>query len=201
MKPSYLISLIGLFALISCEKPNADDPDITKLYGNYELSNINWHGTSVDLNNDGTGYWNLLYEFQNKLGYYEPDYTAVVQPGIVYSHTEPYSNYSTSFNVTIPYPHYTMVDGKWKCLEIKSLKTTIRATDNSIRLHVNCCHIFPGFNDPDDPFLSSIQDVSLVVDSYDDNKFKIGVHCTLPFDFNEEQTLNENYLYYGFIKE
>ena len=91
-------------------------------------------------------------------------------------------------------------EGEWKCTGIQTLKYTIRATKESFRLIANCCHTYPGFNDPTNIFLSNIQDISLVVNSYDSDTFKVGLHCKLPCVSGDSKTLNENYLYYEFKK-
>lgn len=195
-----IVALICLFCLSNCEKEGPVEPSIKMLYGDYTLSDIHWPGLAVDLNDDGAGYWELLYEFQNKLGYYEPDYTAVVNDGITYSYTESWAEDVTAFHISIPYPYLVEKEGEWKCTGIQTLKYTIRATKKSFHLIANCCHTYPGFNDPTNIFLSNIQDISLVVNSYDSDTFKVGLHCKLPCVSGDSKTLNENYLYYEFKK-
>ena len=193
-----VLSFICLFCLASCEKVDQVEPDIRNLYGDYVLSDIHWPGLSVDLNGDGSGHWGLLYEFQNKLGYYEPEYTAVVNDGIIYSYTDKWAEYATAFNISIPYPYLVEEDGDWKCIGIQTLKYTIRATEDSFNLKSNCCYTYPGFNDPADFFLANVQDISLVVESYDSDSFKVGLHCKLPCVSGTDKVLDENYLYYEF---
>jgi len=77
-----------LLCLASCGKTDPVEPGIQMLYGDYTLSDIHWLGLSVNLNDDDMGYWDLLYEFQNIIGYYEPDYTVVINDGITYSYTK-----------------------------------------------------------------------------------------------------------------
>lgn len=196
-----ILSSICLCCLAGCEKADTDEPDIRNLYGDYTLSDIHWPGLPVDLNGDGTGYWDLLYEFQNKLGYYEPDYTAVVKDGITYSHTDSWAEYATAFNISIPYPYIVEEEGEWKCIGLKTLKYTIRATEDSFNLVSNCCQTYPGFNDPADFFLRNIKEISLAVKSYDSDTFQVGLHCTLPCVSGVDKVLNENYLYYEFKKK
>lgn len=197
---TFILSFICLYCLASCEKADPVEPSIRNLYGDYTLSDIHWPGLSVDLNDDGTGYWDLLYEFQNKLGYYEPDYTAVVNDGITYS-SDKWPKYATAFNISIPYPYIVEEDGEWKCTGIKTLKYTIRATKGSFNLTSNCCYTYPGLNDPTDFFLSNVQNISLVVDSYDSNTFQVGIYCKLPCAYGVDKVLDENYLYYEFKKK
>ena len=72
---------------------------------------------------------------------------------------------------------------------------------DSFSLQSNCCRIFPAYNDRDDVFLANIKDISLVVLSYDAASFRIGVHCTFPYDRPDgTQELNENYLYYEYSR-
>lgn len=193
------ILTICLFSFISCEKTDTPEVDIHMLYGDYSLSDIRWYDQPVDLNNDGVGNNNLLSEFQNKFGYYEPDYHAIVTDGTKYVETN--SESVTAFNVSIPYPYYIVDDGIWECTEIRTFKITIRATKGSFYLHSNCCQIYPGFNDPTDVFLSCVKEISIVVHSYDDQKFKVGLHCTIPDNCGTDQKLNENYLYYEYTKK
>ena len=78
---------------------------------------------------------------------------------------------------------------------------TIRATEKTFRLFKNCCCIYPGLVDHEDLFLANIKDFSLYVESFDDKTFKVGVHCTLPSEHTDgTQELNENILYYTFVR-
>lgn len=174
--------IAAVACICACDKPEAPvetfETNIQKLYGNYQLSDIHWPGLPVDLNDDEYAYWDLLHEFKNKAGYYEPDYVA------------------------LPYPKYEVSEGKWKCTEISTIKISIRATEDTFMLQENSCWTIPGYNASDNPFLYNIVDFSLFVDSFDDNSFKIGVHCLLPYDdANGNQTLNGNYLYYTFTRK
>lgn len=204
MRRIFIFVWAALICLCSCDKEVITptfESDIQKLYGDYTLSDIHWPGLAVDLNADGTGYWSLLYEFQNKVGYYEPDYTANVTDGIIFSSDEPWAEPTAAFNVTLPYPHYIISEGKWLCTDIRNIKVTLRATEATFNLASNCCWIYPGYTDQDDVFLLNIQDISLYVEALDDKSFKVGIHCTLPHDRADgSQTLNENYLYYTFSK-
>lgn len=204
MRRIFIFVWTAALCLCSCDKEVITptfESDIQKLYGDYTLSDIHWPGLAVDLNADGTGYWSLLYEFQNKVGYYEPDYTANVTDGIIFSSDEPWAEPTAAFNVTLPYPHYIISEGKWLCTDIRNIKVTLRATEATFNLASNCCWIYPGYTDQDDVFLLNIQDISLYVEALDDKSFKVGIHCTLPHDRADgSQTLNENYLYYTFSK-
>lgn len=204
MRRIFIFVWTAALCLCSCDKEVITptfESDIQKLYGDYTLSDIHWPGLAVDLNADGTGYWSLLYEFQNKVGYYEPDYTANVTDGIIFSSDEPWAEPTAAFNVTLPYPHYIISEGKWLCTDIRNIKVTLRATEATFNLASNCCWIYPGYTDQDDVFLLNIQDISLYVEALDDKSFKVGINCTLPHDRADgSQTLNENYLYYTFSK-
>lgn len=204
MRRIFIFVWAALICLCSCDKEVITptfESDIQKLYGDYTLSDIHWPGLAVDLNADGTGYWSLLYEFQNKVGYYEPDYTANVTDGIIFSSDEPWAEPTAAFNVTLPYPHYIISEGKWLCTDIRNIKVTLRSTEATFNLASNCCWIYPGYTDQDDVFLLNIQDISLYVEALDDKSFKVCIHCTLPHDRADgSQTLNENYLYYTFSK-
>lgn len=199
-----LIIVVAAVCLWGCEKAIPADTfesNIQKLHGNYVLSDIQWPGLPVNLNYDDQGYWELLYEFKNKVGYYEPDYVADVSDGITFSKDELWAETATAFNVTIPYPKFILHEGRWLCTDIRCFKLTIRATEGTFRLMKNCCMIYPGQVDHDDLFLANIKDISLYVESFDDDFFKIGVHCTMPCEqVGGVQELNDNYLYYTFAR-
>lgn len=200
-----ILTIVAAIACIcSCEKHTPSDTfesNIQNLYGDYKLSDIHWHGLPVNLNYDETGYWSLLHEFQNKIGYYEPDYVASVGDAIIFSKEETWAEPTTAFNVSIPYPKFIMSDGKWLCTDIRTLKLTLRATEKTFKLMENSCFIYPGYAEPEDLFLANIEDISVYVESFDDTFFKIGVHCTLPNDKADgTQKLDENYLYYTFYR-
>lgn len=200
-----ILSFFCMLSFVSCEKENKPDSfesNMHRMYGDYKLSDIHWPGLPVDLNNDGIGYWDLLYEFKNKIGYYEPDYIAMVNDGTVYSYKESYAEYATAFNVAIPYPYFIEDEGEWKCTSIRTIQLTLRSTEKTFEFRTNCSFIYPGFNDPDDLFLANVKDISLVVDSFEEKVFQIGVHCSLPTPPNGGgQTINENYLYYEYTKQ
>ena len=205
MRRIFIFVWTAALCLCSCDKEVITptfESDIQQLYGDYNLSDIHWPGLAVDLNADGTGYWSLLYEFQNKVGYYEPDYTANVTDGIIFSSNEPWAAPTAAFNVTLPYPHYIISEGKWLCTDIRNIKVTLRATEATFNLTSNCCWIYPGYTDQDDVFLLNIQDISLYVEALDDKSFKVGIHCTLPHDYTDgTQKLDDNYLNYTFSKQ
>ena len=204
MRRIFIFIWAAVICLCSCDKETFSptfESDIQKLYGDYTLADIHWPGVAVDLNYDGTGYWSLLHEFQSKVGYYEPDYTANVADGIIFSSDDPWAEPTAAFNVTLPYPHYVMSDGKWICTDIRSIKITLRATEDTFKLGSNSCWIVPGYTDHDDLFLANIQDISLYVESLDATSFKVGINCTLPHDYADgTQKLDDNYLYYTFSR-
>ena len=205
-----LTVLLAIACFYGCEKTPLDnnkpaddtfESHIKQLYGDYTLSDIQWPGLNVNMNYDDTGNWNLLHEFKNKVGYYEPDYVAHVGDGIIYEKEESYAEFAAAFNVTIPYPNYILSDGKWLCKGISSFKMTIRATEKTFRLYKNCCWIYPGHVDHEDLFLANIKDFSIYVESFNDKTFKVGVHCILPSEHADgTQKLNENILYYTFVR-
>ena len=103
--------------------------------------------------------------------------------------------------MTIPYPSFILSDGKWLCKSINSFKMTIRATEKTIKLKENCCWFYPGYANHEDLFMANIKDISIYIESFDDDCFKVGVHCTLPTEHTDDtQTLNDNYLYYTFVR-
>ena len=90
---------------------------------------------------------------------------------------------------------------KWICTDIRSIKVTLRATEDIFELESNCCWNYPGYTDREDVFLIDIQDISLYVESLDDRSFKVGIHCTMPHNSPEgSQKLDDNYLYYTFSR-
>ena len=200
----FLAIVVASVCLWGCEKADTVETfesNMQKLYGDYALSDIHWPGLPVNLNYDDTGYWNLLHEFQNKVGYYEPDYVANVSDGIIYNREETWAEPAAAFNVTIPYPHFILHEGKWLCTDIRNFKLTIRATEDTFKLMENSCWVYPGHVEQEDAFIANIKSISLYVESFDDDCFKIGVHCTLPNEYSDDnQQLNDNYLYYTFVR-
>ena len=203
----FLIIMVAIVSLYGCEThmPSADkntfESNIHQLYGNYTLADIHWPGLPVDLNYDNTGYWDLMYEFQNKDGYYEPDYVANVSDVIVFTREESNAEFAAAFNVTIPYPSFILSDGKWLCKSIRSFQMTIRAAEKTFKLKENCCWLYPGYANHEDLFMANIKDISIFVESFDDDCLKVGIHCTLPTEHTDgTQTLNDNYLYYTFVR-
>lgn len=198
----FLLSICLILSTTSCEIENPDKEDsIQSLWGSYKLTSIRWPGLPVDLNDDDISSWDLLKELQNKLGYYEPDYMAIVKDGITISPAKEWAENATAFNITIPYPYFVVDnDGKWVCTQTCKLSFSLRATEETFVLNSNCCQVYPGFNDSTDLFLSKVKEISLFVESFNDHKFEIGIHCTLPCNSSGEQNLNENYLYYEFTK-
>lgn len=199
-----IIAAVACFCACTEKEPAAEtfETSIMKLYGNYHLSDIHWPGLPVNLNKDEYAYWALLNEFKNMPGYYEPDYIATVGEGIIYKAEEEWAEYAAGFNVTIPYPMYDIVDGKWVCSEISTIRMTIRATEETFKVNENCCWTYPGQEGSKDPFLQNITNFSLYVESMDDDSFQIGILCVLPYDdSNGFQKREDNYLYYTFTRK
>lgn len=126
MRRIFIFVWTAALCLCSCDKEVITptfESDIQQLYGDYNLSDIHWPGLAVDLNADGTGYWSLLYEFQNKVGYYEPYYTANVTDGIIFSWI---------------YPGYTDQDDVF-LLNIQDISLYVEALDDkSFKVGIHC---------------------------------------------------------------
>ena len=73
-----LIILTAVVCLMSCSEKENPSPGtfeslVEEMCGDYVLTGIHWYGTPIDLNGDGTGYNDLVREFCNFNGYYEPN--------------------------------------------------------------------------------------------------------------------------------
>ena len=109
-----ILTILAAFAcLCSCETldyTGTFETDVQKLYDDYTLTDIHWSGLAVNLNQDNYGFWALFNEFKNKIGYYEPDYTATVNNGIIYNSDKEWAEYAAAFHVVLPYPHHVVSD-------------------------------------------------------------------------------------------
>lgn len=201
MKRFFFVSLATAMCLIGCDKVSPVngrfEKNMQKLFGDYELVEVSSPGVP-DLNNDFIGHSDLLYEFQNNLGYFEPDYTACVCDGIYYPSGQKGKS-AVAFNVTLPYPYYVVKNGEWICTCIKKINFTIRADEDSFYPGVTCCKASPTYDDPDDVFLSRVREIGLNVQSYDARSFQIVLRCTMPVIDRHE--LQENYIYYDFLRK
>ena len=70
-------AIVGMMFCMGCGKDNGgasmpQDATVQNLEGEYELRRVLWSGTLVDLDGDGTATNELLSEFQNIIGYWEP---------------------------------------------------------------------------------------------------------------------------------
>ena len=75
----YILLTFSLMPLCtSCD----DDSELTEeknLTGHYTLTEIHWTGLSVNLNRDNSASWDMIYEYKDQIGYYEPDYVLEVE--------------------------------------------------------------------------------------------------------------------------
>lgn len=172
--------------------------DIQSLYGEYFISDIHWTGLPVDLNSDGKSQWNLKAEFQEKIGYYEPYYSASIERGHSADANDPEISV---FNVVLPYPFFFVSDGEWICSSVRNIHLSLKTADSSFILDSTNCAICPNYQDDSDLFLSNILGICVVAHSYEDSSFEVRVHCRLPYEVpGREQVLNDGYIYYTFSR-
>lgn len=63
--------ILGLLCLISCGKENSEPQEGCSNCGTYYLSKALWDSNGLDLNGDGTGNEDLIYEFKELQGFLE----------------------------------------------------------------------------------------------------------------------------------
>ena len=193
-KTPFLLALTIAAAFASCDNDNSEtltapnDPT-----GEYTLTEIHWSGLPVDINRDNIAQWALADEFDKQIGYYEPDYVTHV------TKREPRQGYeSYSFNIVVPYPHYIVSDGQWRCSSIVSLKMTLDATMIADNIYGDSRTFQNESAYADDPFLALVKEIRIVDSDPEKKTFRIRLHCTMPYDRPDSQELNENYMYYKF---
>ncbi len=196
------LGLLSIAAVLGCkkeEKLGTHEANARKLYGEYRLESIHWEGMSVDLDNYTGGKWDLLEDFRKKAGYCEDDYGAIVKAG---SGMSSYGNVSIPevwFNISVPLPYYSVVDGKWHCSRIREMKLPLRTPVEYVDLYSSMGYTTPEFNDPNDVFLSGIDEFSAIVSSFDDGSFDFRMHCIFPHNEPNGQQLNDDYLDFKFV--
>ena len=191
-----LMVLLTAFAVsvTSCDDdldPNTFDGASAKYVGDtYQLTDVHWSGTPVDLDGDGTRRWDLMEGEMSHLKGFDPyRHNGVVQ--IHRSQSNSKSTSSLDFLVGLPFPIYTQIDGKWEVdhiMYISVFPEMVFQGDScwsSVKYYI---HNFRDF-----PFIGEID--NLVVTNLKPDSFDISVVCSL---INEENELEENVLIYHY---
>ena len=92
-----------------------------------------------------------------------------------------------------------VVDGKWHCSRIREVKLPLRTPIEYVDLYSPMGYTNPKFNDPNDVFLSGIDEFCAVASSFDDGSFEFRMHCIFPHNEPNGQQLNDDYLSFKFF--
>ena len=152
---------------------------------------------SVDFNGDNTGRWDLLGEYNNMVGYYEPFHTAKVSVANAIGSEE--SGSTVAFNVSIPYPWFIEEDGHYTVTSVKYLHQTFRV--NNPQPHTSNGYIKYDKDNQSDIFLANLDNMSVTFDSYKDGKFTVRLYCTLPCVPAGGEKLSTNYMLLEYQKK
>ena len=191
-----LMPLLTAFAVsvTSCDDdldPNTFEGAAAKYVGHtYQLTDVHWSGTSVDLDGDGIRRWDLLEEEMKHLKGFDLDRHI----GVVQKHRSRFNSENKptmDFLAGLPLPIYTQIDGKWEVdhiMYISVFPEMVFQGDgcwSSVKYYI---HNFRDF-----PFIGEIDD--LVVTNLKPDSFDISVVCSL---INEKNELEENVLIYHY---
>lgn len=193
-----LIFLFAAICLCACDKsPVLDESPISKMYGDYKLTNIHWSGLPVDFNGDRTGRWDLLSEYNNMVGYYEPFHIGKVSVANAIGSEE--GDSKVAFNVSIPYPLFIEENGNYTVTSVKYLHQTFRVSNP--QPYMSNGYIKYDKDNQSDLFLANLDNMSVTFDSYNDGKFTVRLYCTLPCVPAGEEKLSTNYMLLEYQKK
>lgn len=192
------ISLVAAVCLCACEKsPVLEESTVSKMYGEYKLANIHWSGLPVDFNGDGTGRWDLLSEYNNMVGYYEPYHIGKVSVANAIASDQ--GDSKVAFNVSIPYPWFIEENGNYTVTSVRYLHQTFRV--NNPQPRTSNGYIKYDNDNPYDLFLSNLDNMSVSFDSYKDGKFTVRIYCSLPCVPAGGEKLSTNYMLLEYQKK
>ena len=191
-----LIVLLMAFSVgvTSCDDdfdPNTFDGASAKYVGDtYQLTDVHWSGTPVDLDGDGTRRWDLMEGEMSHLKGFDPyRHNGVVQ--IHRSQSNSKSTSSLDFLVGLPFPVYTQIDGKWEVAYMMYLSVSPEMVFHSDGHWTSVTYQI--YNYSSYPFVGKID--NLVVTDMKPDSFNIRMVCCL---INEKNELEENVLVYHY---
>ncbi len=179
-------AIVGMMFCMGCGKDNGgasmpQDATVQNLEGEYELRRVLWSGTLVDLDEDGTATNELLNEFQNIIGYWEPSNRSSITIR---------EESAINVNARLPYPDYRSADGKYVVSRLNYLPVSILITDPEHPYYDTI-----DFNsDNPDLFLSSLEEAC--VSELGASSLTVRLSCSLFVDDAEEN----GYVYYFYDK-
>ena len=190
-----LTILAAAACLMSCSEkdnptPGTFDALMDEMGGEYVLTCIHWSGTPIDLNGDGTGYNNLVSEFCNFNGYYEPNHIAEISESEI---TGKNDDKVFGVSVMLPYPDIKTSEDKSFVASIEYLPLTIRATYIGGESRVAIQYGPISFEHlPDDyTFLKSISEI--MITDFENGELTVRIRCSLT---DSKQELKTDYIHY-----
>lgn len=168
-----------------------------RLMGEYRLVSAHWTGTTVDLNGDKIGHNELLIEFENGLGYFEPSYKAVVQES--YKGEFEKNKRPISFNMVFPYPEYEVEGGKPRFLGVGEGRQTMRTSNYALGQSFVLIQSFPG-SAGTDGFQESITMTQVAINPLERGRFRFVVSCSLPEGLGDNLNLASHEIVYIYEK-
>ena len=190
-----LTILVAAACLMSCSEkdnptPGSFDALMDEMGGEYVLTGIHWSGTPIDLNGDGTGYNDLVREFCNFNGYYEPNHIAEIAESEI---TGKNDDKVFGVSVMLPYPDIKTSEDKSFVASIEYLPLTIRATYIGGESRVATQYGPISFEHlPDDyTFLKSISEI--MITDFENGELTVRIRCSLT---DSKQEVKTDYIHY-----
>ena len=183
--------------LMGCSEKASPTPGtyealVEEMCGDYMLTGIHWSGTPIDLNGDGTGYNDLVREFCNFNGYYEPNHIAEIAESEI---TGKNDDKVFGVSVMLPYPDIKTSEGKSFVASIEYLPLTIRATYIGGESRVATQYGPISFEHlPDDyTFLKSISEI--MITDFENGELTVRIRCSL---IDSKQEVKTDYIHYNY---
>ena len=167
-----IIYIIALISIISCGKDRVEPPiKIHNYVGTYLLTDLDWSGVPLDLDEDNVLNNNVLYEFMG-LPNYQRAYAEVYEKDGEYI-----------FTFTLPYPIWDYTE---HCNDMKSFifTKTIDISEVNYKhkkgIDIQTSYKCPKNWNSEDKFLLGIKGISLYLPRENKNEFEIIVRCIMP---------------------
>lgn len=190
--------MAAIVCLWGCGKDSLTDfeSEADRYIGTYELADMHWEGSAIDLNNDGRGYWALLQEYIHIIGYYEPNHYATIEMAKTIS--PEYNVPAIAVNVRLPFPEYVYEDGRYHAEGLQYIPMTIRVENLNDKYDIGRIQI--NIYDESDVELGDIYE--LCIEEMTEKGFNVSMRCTLLHeDANEVQTFDTDYLNFTYTRK
>lgn len=179
-RSAQFLILLSVVVMSGCEKTTGK---YDNLVGNYEMADLYWGGTCVDINGDGIAQNNLMAEYKNVPGWNEFN---------LFSKVKLSDNEEICVYFQLPYPNYVKVNERYYVKSIEWIPVAFSGNPAEYQLIE--------YQSIPDKTLPQVKSISMTKFA-DDGLINITVYCSLPSAGEEVSELSPCNMYIKYLKQ